>query len=267
MKIQLQNIVQTLEQMAPPEYAASWDNTGLQIGAPDNPIRSILIALDITHGVIHEAIKKKVNLIITHHPLFFHPLKQIRTDSGTGNLVQKIIQAGIAVYAAHTNLDVVQDGVNDVLVKTLGHQGWAPVQELSSPDGIGWGRIGSLKQERPFKDFVPELKKALHLKWIRLIGKPCATVKTVACCSGSGAGLLPDVLRIRPDLYITGDIKYHEALTFQTEGMTVLDIGHFASEQGFRKALARKLRQTLKELGMVIPVYTSRSEQDPFKMI
>jgi dinuclear metal center YbgI/SA1388 family protein len=145
MQLRLKDIVRQLEQIAPPEYAASWDNTGLQIGGSFDRIHSILVALDITHGVIHEAVKKKVDLIITHHPLFFRPIKRIRTDSGTGRLVQRLLREEITVYAAHTNLDVVQDGVNDILGKAMGLEEWSLIQDVTLPEGTGWGRVSALK--------------------------------------------------------------------------------------------------------------------------
>jgi putative NIF3 family GTP cyclohydrolase 1 type 2 len=92
-------------------------------------------------------------------------------------------------------------------------------------------------------------------------------VRKIAWCSGSGASLFPEIVRHKPDVFITGDVKYHDALDFQMEGITVVDIGHFASEQGMRKALAKRLRRSLKKLGSPIPVYTSRSELDPFKVL
>ncbi len=267
MKVQLREIIETLEQIAPSQYAASWDNTGLQIGGADDPIRSILVSLDITPGVIQEAVKKKADLIISHHPLFFQPLRQIRTDTGAGRIVQSLLKAGIAVYSAHTNFDVMKNGMSNILGKALGLQGWSPIQEISVTDGTGWGRIGSLQEEKGFDDFVADLKEALQVQWLRWIGPPAKKVLKVACCGGSGASLLPDVLEHRPDLFITGDIKYHEAVHFQLEGITVLDIGHFASEQRMRKGLAKQLRQSLKECGKPIPVYTSRSEKDPFRIV
>lgn len=267
MRLRIKDIVQIIEEIAPPHYAASWDNSGLQIGALDDPVRSILISLDITHGVIKEAIDKKVNLIITHHPLFFHPIKEIRTDSGYGSLLQRLLKADIAVYTAHTNLDLAQDGVNDLLGKTLGLQEWRPIHELPSSEGIGWGLIGEFENARTFSLFAAELKKALGIKWARMIGKPAKKVKQVACCSGSGSSLFPDVVRHKPDLFITGDIKYHEAINFEMEGIPVLDIGHFASEHLFRKSLAATLRQTFMSKKKSIPVFTSRSEKDPFRII
>lgn len=267
MGMRIQDIVDALEKIAPPEYAASWDNTGLQIGAPGDPVRVILVALDITQGVVQEALAKKADLIVTHHPFFFHPVRQVRTDSGSGRLLKRLIRGGIAVYAAHTNLDVVRDGVNDILVKALGLEEWGPLQEISAPEGTGWGGIGVLDEAKTFAAFTAGLKKALQIKWFRVIGRPPSKVRKVACCSGSGAGLFPEVVRRRPDVFITGDIKYHEALGFRAEGITVLDIGHFASEQGIRGALARRLRQSVKQLGGPVPVYTSRSEQDPFVIV
>ena len=267
MTIRLREIIETVETIAPPEYAAEWDNSGLQIGDPHREVRAILVALDITAPVVTEAEAKKANLIITHHPLFFKPIRRLLTATGTGSLVQRLMEGGISVYAAHTNLDAVAGGVNRPIAEALGMTRWTPLQRIPSESTEGFGGLGALEKPRSLASLVADLKKKLKLRWIRQVGSPKGTVRRIAFCGGSGASLFPEVLRAKPDLFITGDIKYHDAINYMTEGIPVLDIGHFGSEQGIRRVLAGKIRQALQKAGSPVPVHTARSERDPFRSV
>ncbi len=268
MTVPLKKIVEALEEMAPPQFAASWDNTGLQVGSPDAPVASILVALDVTEEVVSEAARKKADLIVAHHPLFFRPLQRIETDTATGRLLGHLLTAGISVYAAHTNLDVAAGGVNDLLGETLGVASWSPLQEGTAQEPRGFGGIGELPRRMRFRQFLDALKSALKTDTVRLIGAPPSGVRRIAFCCGSGAALIPQVVRCRPDLFVTGDIKYHEALCLRMEAIATLDIGHFASEQAIRKSLTQRIRRALRSrLGKTLPVYASRSERDPFSTV
>ncbi len=268
MTVSLKDIVETLEEIAPPQFAAEWDNSGLQIGSPDAPVGSILVALDVTEEVVGEAVRKKTDLIVAHHPLFFRPLHRIDTNTATGRLLGRLLTAGISVYAAHTNLDVAAGGVNDLLGKTLGMHRWSALQQGTAREPRGFGGIGELPRRMRFPEFLDAIKGALKTDTVRLIGTAPKRLRRVAFCCGSGAALVPDVIQHRPDLFVTGDIKYHEALCLRMEGIPTLDIGHFPSEQGVRKALTEKIRRALRSrLGKTLPVYASRSERDPFTTV
>jgi len=264
---QLKDIIPILERIAPPELAEQWDNSGLQIGAPATEIRSILVAMDITGGVVREAERRDACLIVTHHPLLFHPLKQILTQTGIGRLIRRIVKAGISVYAAHTNLDAVSGGVNDMLGRELELQSWKPLLASRTENGCGIGGIGESRRERSVKSFAEEIKARFGLSAVRLIGRPEKRVKRIAFCSGSGSSLIPEIARTRPDLYVTGDLGYHDARSLEALEISAIDIGHFGSEQGIRKILARRLRSDLKKTGRPIPVTISRSEHDPFTIL
>jgi dinuclear metal center YbgI/SA1388 family protein len=265
--VKLSDVIHIVEEIAPPQYAAAWDNTGLQIGSPDTPVRSILVALDVTQGVVREALRKKVNLIISHHPLFFQPIRQVRTDSGAGRLLGPLLKGDIAVYAAHTNLDVARGGVNDLLGRALGVRDWTPLQERPDAEGGSFGSIGELPQAQSLSELIEHLKKTLGIASVRVVGPNGKKVKRIAFCCGSGASLLSEVRRATPDLFITGDLKYHDAMNFLLEGIPALDVGHFASEEGIRKALAQRIRRAIAKRGASIPVYVSRAEHDPFHIM
>ena len=119
MSVKCQNIIDILEQLAPKYLAEEWDNVGLQVGDPRSSIKKVLITLDLTGDVVHEAIEQRVDMIITHHPLIFKPLRNIRWDLDIGSLIKKIIEHGIHVYSVHTNLDKAESGLNDMLAERL----------------------------------------------------------------------------------------------------------------------------------------------------
>jgi dinuclear metal center YbgI/SA1388 family protein len=119
-KVNGHGVIQLFEQFSPKAFAMEGDKVGLQIGALNQPVENVLVALDVTEEVVEEAIAKNAQLIIAHHPPIFRPLKKIATDTPAGRMIAKLIKHDIAVYAAHTNLDVAKGGVNDLLAAALG---------------------------------------------------------------------------------------------------------------------------------------------------
>ncbi|WP_163526383.1 Nif3-like dinuclear metal center hexameric protein [Halobacillus ihumii] len=153
-QIQAKDVVQQLEQISPKHYAFDWDNVGLQVGSLHKPVSNVMVTLDVVESVVDEAVEKNVDLIIAHHPLLFVSLKQINTDTPKGRVISKLIQHGIAVYAAHTNLDVAAGGVNDVMADLLGLKNLVPMIET------GQDELVKLAVFVP-KDFADPLRNAI----------------------------------------------------------------------------------------------------------
>ena len=128
--IKCREIILHLEKLAPPNLAESWDNVGLIVGNYEQDVRNILVTLDVTPQVVHEAINKKIDLIISHHPMIFKPLKKITEDDVVGNMVYRLIQNNISVYAIHTNMDIVKGGLNDILASLLQLEELEVLEEL-----------------------------------------------------------------------------------------------------------------------------------------
>ena len=267
MAVTVREITQRIEDLAPLSGAAPWDNPGLQVGSPSRNVRGVLVALDATPAVVEEALGRGADLIVTHHPLFFRPLPHLRTDKAAGRLLARIVQSDLAVYAAHTNLDVAAGGVTAVLARTLGIRGGAPLEPLEADPSTGWGWVGDLERPAAAAELARVLKRRLRLRALRRVGRPRGRVRRVACCGGSGGELVEAVAASGAELYVTGDLKYHQALAFRAEGIPVLDIGHFGSEQGIRPVLARLLRRIVRGLDPAVPVHVARAESDPFETI
>ncbi len=265
--VRLKDIMAGLEIIAPGHLAEEWDNVGLQVGHPEWPATRILIALDPTPDVIEEAIRAGADVVVTHHPLLFRPLRQLNLATATGALVQKLIDKRVAVVAAHTNLDSVPGGINDVLVEMLALEGVTVMQPLATDTHAGLGRVGRLPQAVPFESLVGDIKTRLGLAHIRYAGQPERVVQGVAVCSGSGGSLLNLFLDSSADVYVTGDVRYHEAREIEAQGRGIIDVGHFESERIIVGHLAQRLAAWLAQKGLAADVLEAQSEQTPFQTL
>ncbi len=244
----------------PSELAYDWDNVGLQIGTLNKDITGILITLDVTKAVVEEAIKKNSNLIIAHHPLVFKPLKAILSDAYKGQVIEMMIKNDIALYVSHTNFDLANAGMNDFLSEKLKLKNIEILEYEDETHGIG--RIGDIKPMK-LMDAIAFIKDNLKMKQARLItNKKNKTIKRLAISGGSGASHMFSAKQKGADLYITGDISYHQAHDILQLGLNALDIGHYV-EKHFMESLKEKLQS----VGITAPLYTSQIDQDPFLFV
>jgi dinuclear metal center YbgI/SA1388 family protein len=228
--MKIREIIQVLESYAPSEFQENYDNSGLISGDPNTECTGITVSLDCTEEIVREAISRKSNLIISHHPLIFRPIKRLVSKEGIANTMILAIKADIAIYAIHTNLDNILTGVNGVIADKLGlvnRRILLPKKELQP---IGSGIIGDLKNALPEKQVLERLKTAFNAPVIRhspLLHKPVARI---AVCGGAGSFLIPNALQAGADFFISADIKYHDFFEGGSQ-MVIADIGHFESEQ------------------------------------
>ncbi len=213
-------IVRYFETKYPLDLAFEWDNCGLQVGTLNSKVEKILVTLDITKNVVKEAIKNKVNLIISHHPLMFKPMQNIVFDSPRGWMIKNLIQNDIAVYSAHTNFDVAEGGMNDILANAL------DIKEPKLLDEINnIGRFGTIDKIE-FEVFIEKVKSTFNLKTVKVIGNTKKSISTVGISGGSGSHHMYAAKKRNCDVYITGDITYHTALDAIQMGITLIDVGH-----------------------------------------
>lgn len=220
--MKLNDYTALLESLAPAALAQSYDNVGLMIGT-EREIRRVLVALDCTPAVAEEAVQRDVDLVLTHHPLFFHPARRILPDDPDTAPAYKLIQHGIGLYAAHTNLDTAEGGVNDALAEALGLTETEPLFS----DGIG--RVGALPEELKLDAFARHCAKALHTA-VRVGGDPKKTIRRVGVVGGAGGDMTDEALRRGCDAFVTGEVKHHEWLHALGNGLAVVDAGHYATE-------------------------------------
>lgn len=335
-------VIRKLEEIAPKKLAEEWDNVGLQIGSLSKDIKKVLLVLDINMDVVEEVIENEVDMIISHHPMFFDPIKTIDMDTYKGKMIDKIIKNDIVVYSAHTNLDASNKGVNDalsevldmknprILVKeyketmyklsvfvpetheskireVLGDTGagyignyshcsftskgtgrFKPIEganpyigniekleivnevkvEVILPGNIlndvvekmisahpyeevaydifkleneyeeyGVGRVGTINKTT-LGDFAKKVKEKLNSTDIRIYGNIDYEIEKIAVVGGSGSDFIEDAKKSNVDLYITGDIKHHDAQQARELGLNLIDAGHFHTEKIVMKKLA-----------------------------
>lgn len=266
MSEKLKKVLSVIEKIAPSYLAEDWDNVGLQIGDYKKAVKKIMICLEVTKEVVDEAISKSIDMIICHHPLIFKPLKNIKTDDQIGNMVYRLIKNDVALYTAHTNLDIVNGGTNDVLAELLNMKDIKPLVSTST-DEYGLGRVGRLENPMKLSLFCEEIKEKLKMKSLRVIGDINKDVQKIGLCTGSGAEFIHRAYKSSCDCYITGDVKYHEAQYALGLGMPVIDAGHFETEYIVCEPLAEKLKDSIVEKGMNVEVIVSEAYVNPFKII
>ncbi len=245
----------------PRDLAYEWDNVGLQIGTLNKEITGVLLTLDVTKEVVDEAVKKRANLIIAHHPLVFKPLSNILTDSYKGKVIERLIKEDIAVYVSHTNYDLGHDGMNTVLADKLGLENPEILEMTSETHGIG--KIGDFGP-MTLKEALPIIKERLGMQHGRLITNRNGDkiIKKIAISGGSGASHMAMAKFKGADLYITGDVSYHQAHDMLQMGLSTLDIGHYV-EKHFSEAL----KKDLEDAGVDCPIYESIIDLNPFTYI
>ncbi len=212
--------------LAPKELAMSWDNVGLLVGQTEHPVRSVLVALDITEEVVDEAIKVGADLIVAHHPVMnckWLPVQTVRDDTCQGRILTKMLRSEISGICMHTNLDIAQGGVNDCLARALDLQDIEPLGE------DGCGRVGSLAADMPQDAFLHRVYDGLHCSGMRYVmgSKP---VRRVAVGGGACWDYHRDALEKGCDTFVTSDLGYHDFLDAIALGLNVIDAGHFPTE-------------------------------------
>ena len=226
MEYKVKDITAVIEQFAPLSIQENWDNSGLCIGSPEAPVTSILLGLDCTPELVDEAIACGADMIVTHHPLIFSGLKKITPENIVGEAVIKAIKAGISIYAAHTNADKVIAGVSGAMAARLGLKN---VQILDEDgEGTGLGVVGDLPEPISAEEAIALVKGRFSLKAMRTSKPLEGKISRVAMCGGSGGSLISAAARSGAQLYISGDISYHNFFT--KEGFMIMDIGHYESE-------------------------------------
>lgn len=372
MGIQAEKIIEFMNRLAPPDLAESWDNPGLQVGTGKQMIRKVLVSLDVTRENIEYAVRNSYNMILTHHPLLFRGIKKVDMESRTGSLIAALCIHRICAFAAHTNLDSADGGVNDVLAEKLllkDCTGFIPVKEeklykftIYVPEshadpvreamraaGAGYiggysgcsfsvrgegrflpeegthpfigtvhkpemvqemrietilpsailpqvlsavlkvhpyeepaydiyplankgrtqsmGRIGWLPEPMEAVDAVRYVKGKLGIPCIRCSGRVKGIVQKTAVLGGAGAEFMDQAAAVGADIYITGDIKYHEAQEAEAQNILLIDGGHFYTEQLIVPHLVSCLRREAEQQGWDIQIDEDRNRHDSFKYL
>ena len=230
----IKDIISEIETFAPLSLQEDYDNAGLIIGNPATDITATLLTLDVTEDVIDEAIRKNCQLIVAHHPLIFSGIKQLNGSDEVQRCVVKAIKSDIAIYAAHTNIDNVINGVSGRMAEKIGLQNIEILKAISSScedfqNRVGAGVVGNLPQPVSEQEFLQKLKSIFGtgcIKHTQLQNKP---IRKVALCGGSGSAFLKEAINVQADVYVSADFKYHDFFNAENQ-ILIADIGHYESE-------------------------------------
>lgn len=242
------DVMQAIERIAPLQLQEEFDNSGLQLGAPGAEVHKVLTCLDITEDIVSEAISRGCDMIVSHHPLLYHPLKQVSDAAWQQRCVVSAIKEGIAVYSAHTSLDIAPGGVNHRLAELIGLQQLEWLEPKPGMDG-GSGLVGKLPEPMEDRAFLSLLKARFSVECLRHTEPSGRSISKVAVCGGSGGFLLKDALRLGADCFVTGEFHYHDF--FDNEGMLLAELGHYQSERCTVSLLRELIEAALPGLAVV----------------
>ena len=228
--MKIRQITGALEEFAPLALQDGYDNAGLQIGlAEDAEATGALLCLDVTEAVLDEAVRQGCNLVVSHHPLLFRPLKQIAGRDYIERCVIKAIKHDLTLYAAHTNLDSARGGVNFRIADKLDLQQreWLnPKQGFDAGEGI----VGTLSATMETEAFLAKVKAAFGVDALRYNAWTGKEVKRVAVCGGAGSFLIAQAVQKGCDAFLTGEVGYHRFFGHEEE-LLLMELGHYESEQ------------------------------------
>ncbi len=252
------DVANYLDTLAPPALAEAWDNVGLLVGRHDQPVRRVMTCLTITPASAREAVDAGADLIVSHHPLPFRPLKRLTADTSEGALLLELIGAKICVFSPHTAFDSAQQGINQRLAVGLQLSDIGPLVPGVEPRE-GGGRYGRLSAKVRLGELVERVKKLLAIENIQAVGSLDQGLQMVAVACGSAGEFLAPAKAAGCECLVTGEVRFHSCLEAESLGMGLVLAGHFASERFAVEALSGMLAEKFPSL----QVWASQQEKDP----
>jgi len=264
--MKLVDVLAVLEELAPLRYASSWDNVGLLVGDPRAEISRVVVTVDYTAEVAAEVFAAGATLVVAYHPPLFAAVKRVPFDALWADAVRR----DIALYSPHTALDVVPDGTNDFLADACGVSATQrrPLRPFMAepgriePAGIGLGRFGAVASTSR-RELVERVKDKLGLAYVLASGSLDGDAKSVGVAAGAGGELLEDAIRAGADVFVTGEVRHHDALFAARRGVAVVATLHSNSERAAVRAYAGRLAARLSG----VDVAMSAVDADPFIIV
>ncbi len=261
----VQNVSSFLEQFAPLETAESWDNVGLLLGDLACEIDSVLTCLTLTPDVAAEAIDRNIGLIVTHHPILFQARQKITSESAEGRMILDLAANRVAVYSPHTAFDSAARGINQQWAEQLELQNTEPLRPFTEIDqeekSPGAGRCGELKQPVSLKDLIEQVKDICHIRQLQFVGDPAQPINKVGIACGAAVSFMHEAASLGCDVLITGEARFHACLEARTTPISLILVGHYASERFACEQLATILQSEFPELNIL----ASEVETDPLQ--
>lgn len=250
--MKIQEFIAAMDRIAPKELALEFDNPGLLIEPDHDEIRRVLVALDCSVPVAKEAAEWGADLVLTHHPLFFHPVKRMAYSDPATAAACALLRHGIGLFAAHTNLDAAYGGVNETLCTLFGIREAIPFDE-------GIGRIGTLKTEETLAGFGKRVEAVLRTR-VQLSGDPDRTITRIAVMGGSASSAVAAAAAQGADLLLSGELRHSDAVAAQTLGLSLVVAGHYETEAVVLEPLMKRLQNDC----FGVQYHLSRADGSPF---
>ncbi len=247
-----EKLVRMLEEYFSTDYAENWDNVGLLAGNPDKEVKKILVALDASDRVIGQAAEMGADMLITHHPLIFSPVKKITADNFIGRRIYRLIREDIAYYAMHTNYDILRmaDGAADRM--GLADQEILETVCMTEDGEGGFGKVGNLTEPMTLEAYAARLKEIFGLPGVTVYGERNRSISRAAVCPGSGKSFLDSAVASGADVYVTGDVDYHFGTDANARGIAVIDAGHYGVEHIFIEDMKGYLTKLLEGEDVIV---------------
>ncbi len=239
------DIWQAVTEWAPSSLAEEWDNVGIQLGDPAAHVKRVVTALDVSISLVEFAVSSRADMILTHHPLIFTPIKKLDLSAPLPGIISACIKNDIAVASAHTNLDSAENGVSDQLAAMLELQELRPLVPSGGDSDVrtGIGRAGRLYTPRSLEEIIQIVCSTLKIPGVTAVGEPSMIIETAAVCGGSGSSLWPSFLEAGCDLFLTAEVKHSILREAELKGCAVIDAGHFATEWPIVPVLTDYIRE------------------------
>jgi dinuclear metal center YbgI/SA1388 family protein len=255
-------LLSAVGRLAPPELAEEWDNVGLLVGRHNQTVRRLLVALELRDEVLGEARERGCDAVLTHHPVIFPSIAALTDDAAAAELALQAAESRIAVVAAHTNLDAARGGLNDIMAELIGITAPSPLRPAASDPGAGLGRVGRTPPTT-LAVLAARVASAFGNPPVSYAGDADARVERIACCTGSGASLIGDARAAGADVFVTSDLKYHDA--DRADGLTLVTLPHARAERVALKRWTRGLTRALAPEGL--EVLFAGVETDPWQPV
>ena len=263
----VKDVINLFKEIAPEENVVidDYDNVGLLVGKASSEVSKVLCCLDATEEVVAEATKIGAQMIISHHPMIFAPIKSVTEETVVGRKIITAIENGISIYAAHTNLDFSENGINDFVAELIGLTN-VEVMDAYISKYAGLGRVGNLSAPIEVASLKRNVENLFADKYVRLIGEPYETVERVAVINGAGGGdtaYIDMAVRANADCLITADVKHHVAVYAKENGLTLIEPQHYTMEYCYISQLVDRLRDEASLQGLDVEFTQSDLDVNP----
>lgn len=260
MSVAIEDVVRLIEDIAPRQLAYEWDNTGLLLRCSSN-ISAVMVALDVTDAVVDEALDEECDMILSHHPLIFEPMKALSNQNVTQALVMRLIRENISVYSAHTSFDRAPGGINDLLAQKLG----LTDVFVANSDGEDLMRVGNLPKTMDTGELAEYVKKCIGIKHLMTSDAHYDSIGKVAVVGGSGGSMLEAAAKSGAKALITGEAKHSHHIEAMMRGLPIIEAGHYATECLFVDGAFLSLQVRLNEVQLHLGLKRATRQNAPCK--